>query len=71
MALKGTLKDFGIAEILQLIGMQQKTGTLNVRSQGKEIRVGFKEGAIVKAEISHRKRQELIGTMMVRAGVIS
>ena len=28
MALKGTLKDFGIADILQLIGQQQKTGVL-------------------------------------------
>ena len=30
MALKGTLKDFGIADIFQLIGQQQKTGALIV-----------------------------------------
>ena len=30
MALKGTLKDFGIAEILQLIGQQMKSGILHL-----------------------------------------
>ena len=31
MALKGTLKDFGIAEILQLIGQQAKSGAEPLR----------------------------------------
>ena len=34
MALKGTLKDFGIADILQLIGQQQKTGDADARAKG-------------------------------------
>ena len=34
MALKGTLKDFGIADILQLIGQQQKTGHAAPQVQG-------------------------------------
>ena len=28
MALKGTLRDFGLADIFQLIGIQRKTGLL-------------------------------------------
>ena len=32
MALSGTLKDFGIADILQLIGHQTKTGRLTLKS---------------------------------------
>ena len=36
MALAGTLKDFGIADILQLIAQQQKTGMapLPLKDQG-------------------------------------
>ena len=41
MALKGTLKDFGIADILQLIGQQQKTGTLHLKAREEEVHVSF------------------------------
>ncbi len=71
MALKGTLKDFGIADILQLIGQQQKTGLLHLKSRGLEVDVGFKEGNIVRAEVSARNRRDLIGAMLVRAEIVS
>lgn len=71
MALKGTLKDFGIADILQLIGQQQKTGTLNLKNKDQEVQVGFKDGSIVKAESATRKKKELIGEMLVRAEIIT
>jgi hypothetical protein len=32
MALKGTIQDFGVADILQLIGQQGKTGVLVFRN---------------------------------------
>jgi len=71
MALKGTLKDFGIADILQLIGQQQKTGTLRLSSKDQEISIGFQDGSIVKAESATRKKKDLIGAMLVRAEIIS
>lgn len=71
MALKGTLKDFGIADILQLIGQQQKTGSLILKNKDDTVQVGFKDGSIVKAEASNRKRKDLIGNMLVRAEVIT
>lgn len=71
MALKGTLKDFGIADILQLIGQQQKTGTLRLKSKDQEVIVSFKDGAIVKAESSFRNKKDLIGNMLVRAEIIT
>lgn len=71
MALKGTLKDFGIADILQLIGQQQKTGSLELRAKQQEVLIGFKDGFIVKAESSTRKKKDLIGAMLVRAELIS
>jgi hypothetical protein len=71
MALKGTLKDFGIADILQLIGQQQKSGTLFLRSTEQEVQIGFKDGNIVKAESSSRRKKQLIGNMLVRAELIT
>ena len=71
MALQGTLKDFGIADILQLIGQQQKTGTLHLQSKEQEVHVTFRDGSIVRAESSTRRKKELIGNMLVRAELIS
>ncbi|MCI0672161.1 MAG: DUF4388 domain-containing protein, partial [Myxococcaceae bacterium] len=71
MALQGTLKDFGIADILQLIGQQQKTGTLHLRSRDQEVHLAFREGVIVRAESTTRRRKDLIGAMLVRAELIT
>ncbi|QRO01118.1 DUF4388 domain-containing protein [Archangium violaceum] len=71
MALSGTLKDFGIADILQLIGQQQKTGVLYLKSKEQEVQVFFRDGNIVRAESVTRKRKDLIGNMLVRAELIS
>jgi len=71
MALTGTLKDFGIADILQLIGQQQKTGVLYLKSKEQEVQVFFREGNIVRAESVTRKKKDLIGNMLVRAELIT
>jgi len=71
MALAGTLKDFGIADILQLIGQQQKTGILHLTTKEQEVSIGFQDGNIVKAESSTRNKKDLIGEMLVRAEIIT
>jgi len=71
MALKGTLKDFGIADILQLIGQQGKTGQLHLKAREQEVVVAFLNGNIVRAESSTRNKKDLIGTMLVRAELIN
>ncbi|KFA88158.1 DUF4388 domain-containing protein [Archangium violaceum] len=71
MALTGTLKDFGIADILQLIGQQQKTGVLYLKSKEQEVQVFFRDGNIVRAESVTRKKKDLIGNMLVRAELIT
>ncbi len=71
MALKGTLKDFGIADILQLIGQQQKTGTLHLKAKDQQIQVSFTGGNIVRAESSTRNKKDLIGAMLTRAELIT
>jgi hypothetical protein len=71
MALKGTLKDVGIADILQLIGQQGKSGTLYLNAGHQEVKIHFREGAIVRTESTTRSKKDLIGTMLVRAQLIS
>jgi hypothetical protein len=71
MALTGTLRDFGIADILQLIGQQGKTGILHLKNKEKSVHVHFVDGNVVKAESATRSRKDLLGSLMVRAGVLS
>lgn len=71
MALKGTLKDFGIADILQLIGTQQKTGLLNLTTKEQAVVISFKDGSIVRTESSTRNKKDLIGAMLVNAALIT
>jgi len=71
MALKGTLEDFGIAEILQLIGQQAKSGVLHLRSRDVEIHVQIADGCIVSAEFAGRRQRDRLGAMLVRAGLLA
>lgn len=71
MGLKGSLREFGIADIIQLIGHQQKSGRLVVRGNGSEISILFHEGRIVGVEPKARKSRDLLGERLVRAGLIS
>ncbi|MCC6809165.1 MAG: DUF4388 domain-containing protein [Deltaproteobacteria bacterium] len=71
MALRGTLKDFGIADIFQLIGHQTKTGILLLKNRDSEVKVSFKEGTVVKVESQTRQKKELLGHMLVRAEVLT
>ncbi|HZZ86581.1 MAG TPA: DUF4388 domain-containing protein [Anaeromyxobacteraceae bacterium] len=71
MALKGTLKDFGISEILQLIGQQAKSGVLHLRSKEDEIHIVMSEGNVVSAEYAGRKARERLGNLLVRAEIIT
>jgi hypothetical protein len=50
MAFEGTLKDFSLAEIFQLISYQKKTGILSLKGEGKKATVTFMEGDIISAD---------------------
>jgi hypothetical protein len=71
VALKGTLKDFGIAEILQLIGQQAKSGVLHLESRDDVIHIAMADGSLVRAESAGRKAREKLGTLLVRAEIIT
>lgn len=71
MALRGTLGDFGIADIFQLVGHQTKTGVLLLKNRELEVRIFFVEGNVVKAEQSSRDKRDLLGNIMMRAGALT
>ena len=71
MALKGTLGDFALTDILQLIGLQRKTGTLVLRRNGEEVVLGFEEGAVVFAERAGRNLEQRVGQLLVRTGKLT
>jgi len=71
MALKGTLKDFSLADIFQLIGIQKKTGVLTLKSDKEVVTVSFVEGNVVSADALHRRLEDRIGTVLVKSGRIS
>jgi predicted transcriptional regulator len=71
VALTGTLKDFGIAEILQLIGQQSKSGVLHLKARNDEIHVVMWNGSVVSAEYAGRKARDKLGNLLVRADLIT
>jgi len=71
MALRGTLRDFGIAEILQLIGQQAKSGILHLMSREDEIHITLADGNVVGAESARRQARDRLGNMLVRAEIIT
>lgn len=72
MALAGSLKDFNLADIFQLIAQQTKSGILHIRSGRFIMRVYFFNGNIVRSEVFEgNKPSDILLTMLLRAGVIS
>ena len=71
MALEGRIVDFGVADILQLISQQQKTGVLLVDRHGESIEVLFWNGMIISAHPVAKVEKELLGEKLVKSGLIS
>jgi hypothetical protein len=72
MALKGTLRDFGLSDIFQLISHQRKTGILYLDDKGKNVAVTFDEGKVVGAEGGSAKthEKERVGDILVKSGLV-
>jgi hypothetical protein len=71
MAFEGNIADFGVADVLQLINSQGKTGVLSFQKKKELISIGFENGMICSA--SHNKRGVLkpIGDYLVLTGKIT
>jgi len=72
IALHGNLRDFGIAEVFQLIGQQRKTGTLVVGEGAGAIFLAFDAGHVVRGGlVRHEGEPEPLGQHLVRAGYVT
>lgn len=71
MALKGTLKDFGIADIFQLIAHQQKTGILDLDRRGEQIQIVFEDGFVIMAEPKVKRKGEKLGELLLKSKLIT
>jgi hypothetical protein len=70
MALEGSLRDFGLADILQLIFFQRKTGILNLEGRMDKVRLLFIEGNIAGAESKRRMEANRLGKVLVKKGLL-
>jgi hypothetical protein len=71
MALEGTLKDFSLADIFQLIGLQRKTGVLTLRGKDDAVSVTFLDGKVVGADSLNRRLENRLGTVLIKTGRIT
>jgi hypothetical protein len=70
MALEGSLSDFGLADILQLIYFQRKTGVLVLDGRMDKVRLFFIEGNIVGAESQRRYDDNRLGKILMKRGLV-
>lgn len=71
MALEGTLRDFSLADIFQLIGLQRKTGVLTLRSKDDTVTVTFLDGKVVGADSLNRRLENRLGAVLIRTGYLN
>lgn len=53
MALKGNLRDFSITQLLNLVNLACKTGTLVVEGPADVAKISFREGKLIYAQLDH------------------
>ncbi|MFO7893577.1 MAG: DUF4388 domain-containing protein [Longimicrobiales bacterium] len=69
MAIKGSLKEAGLADVCQLLSMGQKTGCLSVTDRSRFGQIYFDRGRITFATIVNRR--DRLGDLLVREGALS
>src|SRR5881392_4432246 len=72
MALEGTLRDFSLADIFQLIGLQRKTGVLTLqRNKDDTVTVTFLDGKVVAADSLNRRLENRLGSVLIKSGTLT
>ncbi len=66
MPLQGNLRDFGVAEILQLLTSQEKTGILRMNGDPGRIALVFDTGQIVSARDPHLSTRDPFREFLIR-----
>ena len=74
MALEGTIRDFGLPDIFQLIGLQRKTGHLTLANEkdDESVTVTFENGMVFTLDMPYHEvgwgTTHVEDMMVVRAG---
>ncbi len=71
MALEGTLHDFSLADIFQLIGLQRKTGVLTLRGKDDNVTVTFLDGKVVGADSASHRIETRLGHVLIKSGMLT
>jgi hypothetical protein len=71
MAFKGTLREFKVPDILQLISLQKKSGILTFNSQEGFITLIFEDGFIIGIDAFPKKLEMRVGNVFVKQEIIS
>jgi len=66
VALEGSLSDFGLADILQLICFQRKTGILTLEGKLDKVKLVFIDGNVAGAESKRRMEDNRLGKILLK-----
>jgi hypothetical protein len=66
MALKGNLRDFTVTQLLNLINLAQKTGTLTVEGPNEVAWISFQGGKLIYAQLG--KAESSLTAILTKAG---
>ncbi|MDH4265759.1 MAG: DUF4388 domain-containing protein, partial [Deltaproteobacteria bacterium] len=71
--LTGSLKDFGLTDLFQILGQQQKTGILNLQENKKgTVQVQFDKGMIVGVAFPSETDEETsLGRKLIQGRLLS
>lgn len=69
MALTGTLREFGLVDLLSLVRVTRKSGVLSIRGQAESLDLYFRDGRLIRFTTYPRKFD--LGQLLLRAGRVS
>lgn len=69
MALTGTLREFGLVDLLSLVRVTRKSGVLSIRGQAEALDLYFRDGRLIRFTTSSDRAD--IGQVFLRAGKVS
>ncbi len=70
MALKGNLRDFSTTQLLNLINLARKTGTLTIQNNGESAHMSFREGKLIYAYMG-RDNSSHLAEILENSGKLS
>src|SRR5260370_1757518 len=71
MAFEGTLRDFSLADIFQLIGLQRKTGVLTLTGKDDNVTVTYLNGQVAGADCGTDRLETRIGHVLMKSGKLT